>query len=341
MDLRVDDVIARIAALQHGRVARTQLLHAGVGRGAIAGRLARGQLRQVHYGVYAVGHEAPSLHARWTAGVLAVDGRVGVAQGVRAALSHQCAAMLWCGLEPGAGLVHVTCPDKRRRQSGIVLHRAALPVDEVRIHDLIIVTSPARTTLDLAAGFHSHRLERLVRDLEFRRRVTYAELEEILDRYPRRRGRQRLAAIVARASGERGRTKSGPEDRVRRFVRTLPLPAPEANAVLPTHGRSYEVDLYWPEVRLAVEIDSVAAHQTAFSYEEDRRRDRALGAVGVHVIRVTEDAFLRDRAAVGREIVATWNGRKDGSYGTAVMPKLPSFGPAASPGAPSAPRAAS
>ena len=57
------DIAAGIASLQHGRVARRQLLAAGIDGKRVERWLADGRLRRVHRGVYALGHTAPSTHA--------------------------------------------------------------------------------------------------------------------------------------------------------------------------------------------------------------------------------------------------------------------------------------
>jgi hypothetical protein len=69
---RHDEKIARIAGAQRGRISRRQLIAAGIGRGAIDGRIKRGFLLPVHRAVFAVGHLAPIECARETAALLAV-----------------------------------------------------------------------------------------------------------------------------------------------------------------------------------------------------------------------------------------------------------------------------
>ena len=49
----------------------------------------------------------------------------------------------------------------------------------------------------------------------------------------------------------------------------------------------YEVDFFWPEHDLIVEIDGYAFHSSRGAFERDRRRDAELGARGLRVMRVT------------------------------------------------------
>jgi hypothetical protein len=83
----IDAAIARLAAAQHGVVARAQLMSAGIDRGAIGHRLHCRRLHPVHRGVYAVGHSLITREGRWMAAVLA--------SGPGAVLSHRSAAALW------------------------------------------------------------------------------------------------------------------------------------------------------------------------------------------------------------------------------------------------------
>src|SRR3954469_22563524 len=112
-----DAAIARVAARQHGVVTAKQLAEGGLGRAGISERTKSGSLHRLHRGVYAVGHRAPSHHARWMAAVLAC--------GEGAVLSHGSAAALWKLLNPPDGPNHVSIPTTsgRTSQRGIHLHR--------------------------------------------------------------------------------------------------------------------------------------------------------------------------------------------------------------------------
>jgi len=54
----------------------------------------------------------------------------------------------------------------------------------------------------------------------------------------------------------------------------------------------YRLDLYWPDLRLAVEVDAYTTHGSSARFEADRRRDaRLLTELGTVVIRVTRLAI--------------------------------------------------
>ena len=89
----------RIAAAQHGAITAAQLAAAGIGRRAIARRLADGRLQRVHRGVYLAG-PVESPHARASAALLAA--------GPTAVLSHRSAAELWELLSPARGPIELT-----------------------------------------------------------------------------------------------------------------------------------------------------------------------------------------------------------------------------------------
>jgi Protein of unknown function (DUF559) len=272
-----DEAIGRLATAQQGRVSREQLLGLGLGRGAIEHRLLTGRLRPVHRGVYAVGHEAPSREADWMAAVLAV--------GEGAALSHWSAAHLW-RLRPGRGPVsHVTCPRRRRSPSGIRVHFAVLPADEVTIEDGIPVTTASRVALDLAPLLPSASLTRAIAEAERRRLSHGPSLPELLDRYPRRAGTPKLRAILGKPIPF---TRSDLEARFVELVDHAGLPRPETNGLVELPGRRSEADFVWRAQRLMVELDHYATHGDSFAFATDRARDRAAQLAGWAVVRVTD-----------------------------------------------------
>jgi predicted transcriptional regulator of viral defense system len=91
----VDQLVAALAARQHGVVTRAQLVAFGLDDHAIGRRVRSGRLHRIHQGVYAEGHPRLTTKGRFMAAV--------VAYGDSAALSYRSAAVLW-GMRPSAAL---------------------------------------------------------------------------------------------------------------------------------------------------------------------------------------------------------------------------------------------
>lgn len=81
-----DPAVAKVAMRQRGLVSRVQMEAAGLGRGGIEHRIARGRLHRVRRGVYQVGHAAAVPWKTEVAALLAV--------GPGSVLSHRSAARL-------------------------------------------------------------------------------------------------------------------------------------------------------------------------------------------------------------------------------------------------------
>ncbi len=56
----------------------------------------------------------------------------------------------------------------------------------------------------------------------------------------------------------------------------------------------YELDIYWPDLRFAVELDVYATHGAHDPFEEDRLRDEDLKLAGIELTRVTGRRFERE-----------------------------------------------
>lgn len=277
-----DSRIAALAAAQHGLITLAQCLEAGISARAAEGRVRRGTWRRVHASVFAVGAAPLSHQGRYLAAVLA--------SGPAAALSHRSAASLW-GLQPHHfGPVHVTMPQKRHSRAGTVIHWTRHPPMTV-IRQGVRATSLARTLIDLADVATDAELEEAVRAAERLHRLDRATLVPILGRCgtPKLQRDRRLA---------RGHL-------IRTFLRILD----EAGFAPPeTEARvlGYEVDAFWAEHRIVVEVDDYETHDNRDAMDADRARDRALTAAGIVVARVTHAdltsarrRLLGDLAALG------------------------------------------
>ncbi len=250
---------------------------AGIGRGAVEVRIARGQLQPVHAGVYAVGHRRLDREGRWLAAVLAC--------GAGAALSHRSAGRHWGVLPAGDELPEVTRPTHCTRR-GIVVHRARLRADEVRILDGIPVTSVPRTIVDLAAVLKARQMERAWNEVEVRGLHDPLSVAAVMARHPGKRGTAALRDVIA-SKRPADITRNDLEEGFLALVDRFGLPRPRMNAHIALRGRFYEVDCLWERQRVAVELDGGAVHSTWGAMEADRERDRILLAEGFRTPRVT------------------------------------------------------
>ncbi len=112
-------------------------------------------------------------------------------------------------------------------------------------------------------------------------------------------------SVLARNRGHRG---SSPLERAmaiyepprftrseleREFLRLLEASG-QPRPVTAFNVAGYELDVYWPELRFAVELDVYATHGSHEPFEEDRRRDEDLKLAGVELTRVTGHRLERE-----------------------------------------------
>jgi very-short-patch-repair endonuclease len=236
-----------------------------------------GQLHRLHRGVFAVGHDALLPFARETAALLAV--------GEGAYLSHLSAARLWQIVPGEAQEVDVLRhPGRAHARPGIRLHEAShLEPRDTRTHEHLPVTSPARTVLDLADSLTGRPLEKAIAEAWALKLITNTSLRDILARANGHRGAATLAALAGLARHTRSRSVS--EDHLLRLLRQAELPLPIMNA--PLYG--WNVDYYWPEHGLVLELDSYQFHSSRWAFDRDRRKSAALTARGLRVMHSTSE----------------------------------------------------
>jgi very-short-patch-repair endonuclease len=266
-------------------VAAWQLLRLGFTRRQIECRLASGRLHAIHRGVYAVGHRVLDSRGVQMAAVLAC--------GRSAVLSHRAAARLWAIRPDSRRAIDVTVPGPGRRpRDRISVHavRALDPRDRAVIEG-IPVTTLARTLLDLAEVVPEDHVARAIEEAARRRIFDLRALEELLARSPGRRGRRRLRGALEDHIIEPA-TRSELERRFFALCREAGLPRPMVNTLV----EGYEVDFYWPDIRLVAELDSFESHGTRRAFERDRERDATLMLAGHRVVRITWRQVTRSPA---------------------------------------------
>jgi hypothetical protein len=283
--------LERLAGAQHWLVARRQLSALGVSRRAVEHRLTTGYLRRVHHGVYLLGRAQLDRHGRWHAAVLAY--------GPTAVLSHRSAAALW-GLVEGDGIfVDVTVPGPgRRRRQGIWVRRTrVLTPDDATVRDNIPVTTVARTLVDLSGLLTKTALKYAVEQADRLRLLDVPATYAALERVTGRRNLRKLRRILARYGGAPP-VRSKQERFFLELVERAGLPTPLVN----TRVEGIEVDIFWPQWRLVVELDGRGYHSDPDSFENDRLRDARLQKAGYRVLRVTYRRLHRQPRSVIADI---------------------------------------
>ncbi|MFL5826215.1 MAG: type IV toxin-antitoxin system AbiEi family antitoxin domain-containing protein [Thermoleophilaceae bacterium] len=270
-----DRQAAAIAARQHATITSRQLQRTGFSTSAVTRMVQRGAMQRLYHGVYVVGPVTPPL-ARELGAVLACQ--------PAAFLSNLSALALWGLLPHYEGPIHVTVVGRdSRRRDGIEVHRTnELNRRDTRRHKLIPVTAPARSILESAPELNPKRLRRLVDEAQVRRLTTESQLNEAMKRAPRRPGTAALNTML-NAAREPALTRSEAEERALALIEAAGLPRPRVNA----NVEGLEVDFYWPEQQVVLEVDGFEYHRTRHAFETDHQRTAILEDAGLILRRAT------------------------------------------------------
>lgn len=284
--------ISPLAGRQDGVIARAQLRRIGLTKHETDCLLKWGYLLPLHRGVYAVGHRPLTTRAHLRAALLAL--------GPTAFLSHWTAAAVWGLRNPITRLIELTVPGcKRRSRGSLVIHHAA-DAAFVATRDGLRVSSVPRLLIELASRESPRELDRLI-TLAIRKRILNLDkMQEALASQGQRPGLAKLRTALA-AYLPRPDRKSDLERAFDELLAQHPeIPPPQRNIHL--HG--WEIDCYWPEQRLAVELDGRPYHLAVKDIERDRLKDAKLLKVGIRVLRITDNRFEYDARDALEDVLA-------------------------------------
>lgn len=267
--------INRLMASQHGVVSLAQARAAGLSPKQIRVRVARGEWERPHRAVYRATASPPSWHSELLAAVLAVNG----------VASHRCAAALWGLSSWRTPKLEVLVPERRKSTIDAIVHRTTQwnRIDRT-VRSAIPVTGIDRTIIDLGAVVGLRRLE-LAAESALRQDLTsWPNLRACLIRHSRqgRNGAGRLRRLLELRYGDDALPLSEWSRLVRNLLcdRGLPEPVLE-HRIHDSHGDVIaQVDLAWPECKVALELDSVRWHLNRASFERDRGKRNRLRAQG-------------------------------------------------------------
>jgi very-short-patch-repair endonuclease len=171
----------------------------------------------------------------------------------------------------------------------------------------------ARTLVDLADVLSDRRLAAAVNEVEVQSVFDLRAIEVTLSRLPGRPGRPRLERALAAYTEPPGYSTTKAERLLLRLCKEHGLPTPQR-----VFAAGYELDFYWSDARLGVEVDGGTFHRTRRAFHEDRRRDRRLAAAGIQVARVPWRDLTQTPAQLVAELKAIRAERCAGSTRTAL-----------------------
>jgi hypothetical protein len=162
------------------------------------------------------------------------------------------------------------------------------------------ISTPARTAVDLGRHLAFEPAVVAIDSLRYRHRITDEQLSAVLERcrgWPFvRRARRAIGFSVMNA-------ESPLESRYRvRFAEIGLPPSPWQVEVVDANGELRRVDTIIG-VRGGLEIDGRTKYKTPEDLWEEKRREDAIRAVGIPLLRLTADDLHLDNRALKRKIV--------------------------------------
>ena len=287
--------LSQSAARQDGVISREQLHALGFSNAQIRSREANGKLHQLYEDVWAVGHRKVTPLGHLTGALLSC--------GPTSFLSHRTAAALHGLRQVNVHAIEITMVAERKySREGLMTHRTSKPPapQDLRTVGHLRYSSFPRLLIELAARETAAELDRLITEAARKRLLDPAAIEAALDRQARRPGLARLKEALA-AYRPRPDRKSNLERSFDAWLLEHPeIPEPLRNVYI----EGWELDCFWPEQRVALELDGRPYHVAVAEMERDRIKDTKLQISQIKPMRVTGDRWDLDRAGVRRDLLA-------------------------------------
>lgn len=163
-------------------------------------------------------------------------------------------------------------------------YRTALDDSDVMLSGPVLISTPARTALDIACDVRGESAVVAIDGALRSRTVSMSELTNTFDASLRRgiRAGRRVLAQCDPLSG------SVPETQARLLFARAGLPPPVSQLGVWIEGkRLVRVDFGWLEQMVLVEIDGFGPHTTATAFQVDRTRQNGLAYEGWLILRFT------------------------------------------------------
>jgi hypothetical protein len=257
----------------------------------VSGALTRSQLRwnyaSMFPGVYAPRAAATDLRSR-IAGAWLWSGRDGIIAGRAAASLH------------GAEYVEADTPieligGRDRSPTGIVIRNERIDADEVVEIGGMLVTSPARTALDLGRHLHRDEAVRHLDALARASRIGPADALSLVSRHRRARGLRRAEIALDLMDGG---AQSPKETSLRLLVMDAGYPRPRTQIRVSDGFAEAFIDLGWDEPKIGLDYDGEQHQTNRRRFVHDIGRNELIARerwTDIHVVAEHSRAFILHR----------------------------------------------
>ena len=266
----------RITRRQRGLITRLQALLAGLSDGEIQGLLRRRIWIEVRPGVYAVAGAPQSWEQVVQATLLSA--------GPDAWASHRTGAHLWSvrRVEQPELIEVLTGLERRVTLAGVVGRRSRELFDADLTTRLgIPCVSAPRALVDILGAMNHEQLGRALDDLLRRKLCTLDEVRRCVDRLHPGPGRplKGMHSVLAERWPGYDPGDSDLETRAVRAIAMAGLPLPKQQHRMWLGGKPVRIDLAYPELKIAIEVDSWEYHgqvRSQFDCDHIRRDELVL-----------------------------------------------------------------
>ncbi len=312
----IDAELAKLASNHNGLVRAIDLVAAGIARDVVTDRTRIGLLTSLQPNVWLLGQGPATFEQQCRAAVWTSDGTLG---GVSALVWHNVLRNPQSELQPTIVVDRATRPTIRNAKT---IRSTQFVSGDRCTHNRLSVTSIPRTLIDSACDLSTIELERTLDDALLAGKTTITAMKHRVDQAANRSHIRDLRTLVneriphnhalkgaleGTAANDRA-TASGPvegsansqittgqithsritrspaEQRIKRVVLSLDVPAPQFNYRIRTiDGGFVELDLAWPEFRVGLDIDGYRWHGGRFNWKRDLQRDHRITLSGWNV----------------------------------------------------------
>jgi len=294
---------ARLAAKQFHCISLAQAVGCGMSDDAVYRLVKRGLWRRRLPRVYVV-----TAGGSWRQDLMAGS----LWLGKTGAISGHAAAALWSMPGFPEGAREFTTTGAHQSAHGLIVHR----VKELGPHEVarvgpLVVTSPARTIVDLSACCDPETYEVAFHSSLARGLISIHRLEAFVSKRHGRRapGAPLLRKLLAVYRDDQAPAESPLEVFALKALARAKLPPPRRQFRVEIDGARYRIDLAYPEAKLAIEVDGYRWHSSRLSWERDRIKAQALERTGWKVLRGTYASIREEPDLLVDEVAAALGAR--------------------------------